>query len=95
MSKQEILEITELEKCMKSYINLYFMIIYCIQLLYQKNQNLGKPNPGMLLKANKIFKINLKKSYLIGDRWSDIEAGEKSGMQNVFIDRNYKIKKTY
>ena len=47
----------------------------------------------MLFKAYKIFKINLKKSYLIGDRWSDIEAGEKVGCKTVFIDRNYKEKK--
>ena len=47
----------------------------------------------MLSKANKIFKINLKKSYLIGDRWSDIEAGKRIGCKTIFIERNYKEKK--
>ena len=32
-------------------------------------------------------------SYLIGDRWSDIEAGKKVKCKTIFIDRNYEEKK--
>ena len=35
-----------------------------------------KPNPGMLIKSINKFNIDVKKSYLVGDRWSDI--AEKS-----------------
>ena len=51
-----------------------------------------KPNPGMLSKAIKEFNINPKLSYLIGDRWSDIQAGHKVGCKSIFIDRNYNEK---
>ena len=52
-----------------------------------------KPNPGMLIKAIKKLNINVKKSFLVGDRWKDIEAGNKVGCRSIFINRNYKEKK--
>jgi D-glycero-D-manno-heptose 1,7-bisphosphate phosphatase len=51
-----------------------------------------KPNPGMLLLAKKKWNIDLKKSFLIGDRNSDIIAGEKAGCVNFFINYNYNEK---
>jgi len=45
-----------------------------------------KPNPGMLIQAKKKFNINLKKSFFIGDRWRDIDAGKKVGCKTIFID---------
>lgn len=54
-----------------------------------------KPNPGMLLKAKKKYKINLKKSFMIGDRWRDIGAGNRAGCSTIFIDRNYSEKLIY
>ena len=48
-----------------------------------------KPSPGFFFKAKKTYKINLKKSFMIGDRWSDIEAGRKAGCKTFFIDYNY------
>ena len=35
-----------------------------------------KPNPGMLLKAQYLMSIDLRKSWIVGDRASDIGAGE-------------------
>ncbi len=34
--------------------------------------------------------ISLKKSYMIGDRWKDIKAGNVAGCKSIFIDYNYK-----
>ncbi len=51
-----------------------------------------KPNPGMILKAAAKYNINLKKSYFIGDRWKDIDAGRKAYCKTVFIDHNYNEK---
>lgn len=48
-----------------------------------------KPLPGSFLKAKKLQRIDLNKSYMIGDRWSDIEAGNKAGCTTIFIDYNY------
>ncbi len=42
-----------------------------------------KPNPNMILKASQDFNIDLSKSFLIGDRLTDIQAGEKAGLRNL------------
>jgi D-glycero-D-manno-heptose 1,7-bisphosphate phosphatase len=52
-----------------------------------------KPKPGMLVTASRKNNIVLKNSYMVGDRWSDIEAGNKVGCKTIFIDYNYKEKK--
>ena len=48
-----------------------------------------KPNPGMILKGKKKFKLNLSESFVIGDRWKDIGAGKKAGCKTILIDKNY------
>ena len=52
-----------------------------------------KPKPGFLKLAAKNNIINLSESYMIGDRWSDIEAGEIAGCKTFFIDNDYNEKK--
>jgi D-glycero-D-manno-heptose 1,7-bisphosphate phosphatase len=54
-----------------------------------------KPKPGMLLAASKKKNINLKNSYMIGDRWTDIEAGNSAGCKTIFVDYNYKEKRPF
>ena len=49
-----------------------------------------KPKPGLILEAAEKWNINLKKSYMIGDRWKDVEAGTLSGCKTIFINNNYK-----
>ena len=39
-----------------------------------------KPNPGMLLRATKMLEIDLTKSWIVGDRDTDLEAGKKAGI---------------
>ena len=53
------------------------------------NCNCRKPKPGMLKKAMKKWNIDLKKSFLVGDRNTDIEAGNSVGCTTIFIDYNY------
>ena len=48
-----------------------------------------KPLPGMLFHAAKKYGINLQQSYLVGDRWKDIDAGESAGCKTIFIDYHY------
>ena len=56
-------------------------------------QNAGcacrKPKPGMLLAAARERRIDLKKSFMVGDRWSDVVAGQAVGCYTIFIDRGY------
>jgi len=48
-----------------------------------------KPKPGMLIAASAKHRIDLSKSFMIGDRASDIEAGKRAGCRTIFIDRHY------
>jgi len=52
-----------------------------------------KPKAGLLIKSAFELGISLQKSYLIGDRWKDIEAGQKVGCDTYFIDYSYSEKK--
>ena len=44
------------------------------------NCDCGKPRPGMLLASAQEFSIDLGKSFLAGDRWRDIAAGQAAGV---------------
>jgi D-glycero-D-manno-heptose 1,7-bisphosphate phosphatase len=48
-----------------------------------------KPEPGMVLRAAEALGIDLAQSFLIGDRWRDVDCGHRAGCRTVFIDRNY------
>lgn len=50
---------------------------------YRKNCDCRKPKPGMLKQAAKDYKIDLKKSYMVGDRLSDIIAGYLAGCKTI------------
>ena len=45
------------------------------------NHSWRKPNIGMLLEAQRVFKINMSKSWIIGDSLSDIQAGINAGIK--------------
>ncbi len=42
-----------------------------------------KPNPGMILRAAADFNLDLSRSLVIGDRSTDIEAGERAGVRGL------------
>jgi len=48
-----------------------------------------KPRPGLLKRAAQQYGIDLGHSYLIGDRWRDIDAGANAGCKTIWIDRGY------
>jgi D-glycero-D-manno-heptose 1,7-bisphosphate phosphatase len=48
-----------------------------------------KPLPGALLSAAKLHDIDLAQSFIVGDRWRDIEAGRRAGCRTCFIDYGY------
>ncbi len=45
-----------------------------------------KPKPGMLLKAAEEYNIDLSQSWMIGDSWRDVAAGEAAGVKTVLLD---------
>ena len=48
-----------------------------------------KPLPGMLLEAAQKHHIDLAASFMVGDRWRDIEAGYNAGCKTILIDYGY------
>ena len=44
----------------------------------------------MLLDAAEEFGIDLKNSFMIGDRWRDVGAGINAGCHTIFIERCYR-----
>lgn len=65
---------------------------------YRAICNCRKPKIGLFKKAGKEFKINLKKSVMIGDMTQDILAGKNAGMKTILVksghggkDNKYKI----
>jgi len=48
-----------------------------------------KPNPGALIHAANEYSIDLRASYMVGDRWRDMEAGQRAGCKTIFIQYNY------
>jgi D-glycero-D-manno-heptose 1,7-bisphosphate phosphatase len=48
-----------------------------------------KPSPGMLYAAAVERDIQLAGSYLVGDRWRDIEAGQRAGCTTILVDAGH------
>lgn len=48
-----------------------------------------KPRPGMLLEAAGRWRIALGRSFMVGDRWSDVKAGQAAGCRSILIKKHY------
>lgn len=51
-----------------------------------------KPMPGLLIAAAKKHQIDLKASFMVGDRWRDVEAGGAAGCKTFFLNYGYREK---
>lgn len=45
-----------------------------------------KPKPGMLQKAKIEFDVDMEKSFMVGDRASDVKAGKMAGVKTILLD---------
>jgi D-glycero-D-manno-heptose 1,7-bisphosphate phosphatase len=48
-----------------------------------------KPNPGLILKAAIRYNIDLSKSFLIGDSYTDMKCAENSGLKKILVLTGY------
>jgi len=48
-----------------------------------------KPKPGMLIAAAEEWGIDLDRSFMVGDRWRDIDAGRAAGCRTVLVGNGY------
>jgi D-glycero-D-manno-heptose 1,7-bisphosphate phosphatase len=51
-----------------------------------------KPEPGMIIDAAEALGLDLNHSWMIGDRWVDVDCGRRAGVRTVFIDLGYSEK---
>lgn len=56
---------------------------------YKIDCSCRKPEPGMLLKGIDKYDVDLKKSYIVGDKLSDLEAGERVGIKSILVKTGY------
>src|SRR5437762_5607884 len=56
---------------------------------YGESCDCRKPRPGMILRAAAEMKIDLCASYIVGDRWRDINCARAAGCRAIFIERGY------
>jgi len=56
---------------------------------YRIDCNCRKPKPGMIKMAQEEFNIDLKKSYIIGDRYKDVQFGKKLGLKTILVLTGY------
>lgn len=50
------------------------------------NHEMRKPNPGMLLQADKDLGVDFSNSWMVGDNITDVEAGHRAGCRSVFLE---------
>lgn len=53
------------------------------------NCNCRKPLPGLILQASEKYNVDLSRSWMVGDRWKDIAAGQAAGLRTIFVDYHY------
>ena len=52
-----------------------------------------KPLPGLLVRAAKKYDIDMPRSFMVGDRWRDVDAGASAECATVWIDYGYREKR--
>ncbi len=56
---------------------------------YRLDCDCRKPKPGLLLRAAREFDIDLSHSWMVGDRYSDIELGANAGVRSALVLSGY------
>jgi len=81
----------EVVESINSYLLNQLPVLEIFVCYHDNNDNCDcrKPQPGLILQAAKKYKIDLTKSYMVGDRWKDIGAGKRAGCKTIFIDYHY------
>jgi D-glycero-D-manno-heptose 1,7-bisphosphate phosphatase len=85
--KQEVVEAIHAEMCRQLPLDR-------VEVCYDSGHGaveseFRKPRPGMLLHAASELNIDLAQSWMVGDRWRDIDCGHAAGCKTVLIDRHY------
>ncbi len=85
----------ETVKAINAYLSSHLPVDRLIMCYHDSNDgcNCRKPSPGMLYAGAKEFDVDLASSYMVGDRWRDVEAGIAAGCKTKFIYYGYDEKR--
>jgi D-glycero-D-manno-heptose 1,7-bisphosphate phosphatase len=62
---------------------------------YQCSCTCRKPKPGMLLKSIRTHSVDIKRSFLVGDKVTDVLAGKAVGLNKCFlVESGHKLEKS-
>lgn len=56
---------------------------------YRRTCDCRKPQPGMLTRAASELGVSLAGSFVVGDRWHDLEAGQSVGARGILVRTGY------
>lgn len=76
--------LNEMSKDIEMYLN-----IDDIMIAYDRDSIYYKPRTGMIDSLVDKYDIDCLQSYMIGDTWKDILAGQRAGLKTVLIGKNY------
>jgi D-glycero-D-manno-heptose 1,7-bisphosphate phosphatase len=62
-----------------------FLEFYYAPYMTDFNHPMRKPNAGMLERGALDFSIDLKRSWMVGDRMTDVEAGHRAGCRSALL----------
>lgn len=58
---------------------------YYAPFLVESNHPMRKPNPGMIESGLRDYNIQAEGSWMVGDRYTDVQAGARAGLKSVFL----------
>jgi histidinol-phosphate phosphatase family protein len=62
---------------------------YCCPDSPDANSLRRKPAPGMIFEAQRDHRLDLARSYFVGDKTSDVECGRKAGVRTILVQTGY------
>jgi D-glycero-D-manno-heptose 1,7-bisphosphate phosphatase len=65
-------------------------VCYAAGQAHGESSDFRKPAPGMVLRAAHALGVDLAASWLIGDRWRDIDCGHSANCRTIFVDCGYR-----
>lgn len=66
-----------------------------IQAARTRNTPEYKPNPGMLNNIAKEWVVSTERSWMIGDSWKDVVAGDTAGVRTIYLGNIYSAPEKY
>jgi D-glycero-D-manno-heptose 1,7-bisphosphate phosphatase len=53
-----------------------------------------KPGPGMIFEAQRDHRLDLRRSFVVGDKASDIGCGRNASMRTILVQTGYGLSQT-